>query len=631
MLFILIVMFGLLVWNKLPAWVVFMGTLTVCMTLRLAPEEALLGGFANTGAATVGVLFTVAAGMYSTGAITLVADTLIGLPQSLFLAQWKILIPTAIGSAFFNNTPLVAMMIPVVRDVSRAARLPGAKLYMPLSFASILGGAATLIGTSNNLIIAGLVANAIAAGTLPGMEPISIFDPTAIGLPAAAVGLAFIVFIGSRLLPQPATQTTEVLEKRLYRAEFMVTPGSALVGKTPAGVGLAQADGYRLIDLTRPEDEAGLASEPTLQAGPAPKQGLYHRFSLFKKKWLPRRKKAVEPEPPTLLPAERALQAGDVLVFHTDADSLPGLWAKIGLEPAVVPLEMDTARHEHHLVEVVVAPANPAVGRLVAELPVRETPPFKAELVAVARNGRPVDSSLLEVRIEPGDNAVLEVEDNFFYETRNQTEFLLTRRLHGYHVQRTDRATIAIIIAVTMVLLAAFNVMSMLNAGLLASMAMLLTGCLTIDRAWRSIEWQTLVVLGAAVGLQAAVTATGLSQVIADMLAVLGGTNPTVALAVVFIGCIIMTNIITNAAAAAFMFPVAVSMANGLGVSFMPFAMILMMGTSYAFINPAGYQTNLMVQEPGGYTFLDFVKVGLPLTIIVGLVVVLLAPLVYGF
>jgi hypothetical protein len=404
-----------------------------------------------------------------------------------------------------------------------------------------------------------------------------------------------------------------------------------LVGKTPAGVGLARADGYQLIDLTRPEEETGLVSETILQAEPAPKQGLYHRFSLFKKKWLPRRKKAVEPEPLTLPPAERALQAGDVLVFHSDTDSLPSLWTKIGLEPVVTPIEMDTARHEHHLVEIVVAPTNLAVGRLVAELPVREPPPFKAELVAVARNGRPVDSSLLEVRIEAGDNAVLEVEDNFFYETRNQTEFLLTRRLRGYHVQRTDRATMAIVITVTMVLLAAFNVVSMLNAGLLASMAMLLTGCLTIDRAWRSIEWQTLVVLGAAVGIESAVTATGLSKAIADMLAVLGGSKPTVALAVVFIGCIIMTNIITNAAAAAFMFPVALSMANGLGVSFMPFAMILMMGTSYAFINPAGYQTNLMVQEPGHYTFVDFVKVGLPLTIIVGLVVVLLAPVVYGF
>jgi di/tricarboxylate transporter len=237
----------------------------------------------------------------------------------------------------------------------------------------------------------------------------------------------------------------------------------------------------------------------------------------------------------------------------------------------------------------------------------------------------------LEGRIEAGDNAILEVEDSFFYDIRDETEFALIRRLRGYQVQRTERAVIATVITVAMVLLAAFGIMSMLNAALLAGLALLLTGCLSLDRAWRSIEWSTLVVLGAAVGLESAVTASGLSQVIADMLSLLGGDNPYVALAVVFLGCIIMTNVITNAAAAAFMFPVAVSMANDLGVDFMPFAMILMLGTSYAFINPAGYQTNLMVQKPGGYTFADFAKVGIPVTILAGIVVVILAPLVYGF
>ena len=152
-----------------------------------------------------------------------------------------------------------------------------------------------------------------------------------------------------------------------------------------------------------------------------------------------------------------------------------------------------------------------------------------------------------------------------------------------------------------------------------------------MQRAFRSIEWETLVVLGAAIGLEAAVTATGLSAAIADVLARIGGDSPIAALAAVFIGCIVMTNVITNAAAAAFMFPIAVTMAANLGVSFDPFAVILMLGCSYAFINPAGYQTNLMVQEPGGYTFADYGKVGVPLTIIAGIIAVLLAPIVYGF
>jgi di/tricarboxylate transporter len=182
-----------------------------------------------------------------------------------------------------------------------------------------------------------------------------------------------------------------------------------------------------------------------------------------------------------------------------------------------------------------------------------------------------------------------------------------------------------------MVTVAATGLMSMLNSALLATAAMLLTGCLTSSRVWRSLDWQTIVVMGAAVGLEAAVTNSGLSAALAKFIAGIGGSSPMIALSAIYVGTILMTNIITNAAAAAFMFPVALSLANSLGVSFMPFAMVLMSGASCAFINPAGFQTNLMVQGPGGYTFGDFARVGVPLTLLVGAVVLPLALLVYGF
>lgn len=170
MLGILVVMFALLVGDRLPSWLVFMGALTAAMTLRLAPPDALLNGFSNVGVITVAALFPVAAGMYATGAVSLLSQYLIGLPKTLISARMKVLPPVAVGSAFLNNTPLVAMMIPVVRDLARTTGLPGSKLFMGLSFASILGGICTLIGTSVNLIIAGLVADAVASGQLSGVE-----------------------------------------------------------------------------------------------------------------------------------------------------------------------------------------------------------------------------------------------------------------------------------------------------------------------------------------------------------------------------------------------------------------------------------------------------------------------------
>ncbi len=203
--------------------------------------------------------------------------------------------------------------------------------------------------------------------------------------------------------------------------------------------------------------------------------------------------------------------------------------------------------------------------------------------------------------------------------------------MDGYRIKRTSRATIAGIIIITMILLAAFNVISMLNAALLGGLALILSGSMTPRTGWQSIEWDTVVILGAAVGISTAVTATGLSDVIAQGITAIGGTRPYIALVMVFLGCILMTNIITNAAAASIMFPVALSLSISLGVSFTPFAVVLMLGTSYAFINPAGYQTNLMVQEPGNYTFSDFAKVGIPLTILVGAIVLILTPLLYQF
>ncbi|MCB9138824.1 MAG: SLC13 family permease [Caldilineaceae bacterium] len=582
MLGLLLVMFALLIWDHFPTWVVFMGTLLVAMTIGLADEQDLLKGFSNSGVITVAALFPVAAGMYSTGAITLLANKAIGIPRSLREAQLKLFPPIALGSAFLNNTPLVAMAIPVIKDITRATDLAGSKLYMPMSFASMLGGASTLIGTSVNLIIAGLVLDKFG-------DDLNILFPALAGFPAAIIGIIFLMTIGNLLLPNRASGEDPGLIKRRYRADFRVEPQSRLDGVVAGEQGLFETPNYRLIRVRRTDNTV---VDPT---------------------------------------ADTTIHGGDVLTYEVDADAVPALWGVIGLDPrrhgALPP---DSPRHQHRLVEVVIAPDARQVGRRISDLPMKNEP-YEAALIAVARGNRPPEGSIDDVVIQAGDAAIIEVADSFFYDVHREQDFLLTKRLQGFRIQRTDRALTAATVTVAMVALAAFGVMSMLNAALLATAAMLLTGCLTINRALQSIEWTTIVVLGAAVGLEAAVTGSGLSAVIASTLGALGGSSPYLALLVVFLGCIIMTNVITNAAAAAFMFPVATAMAAGLGVSHRPFIVILMLGCSYAFINPAGYQTNLMVQEPGKYTFIDYVKLGVPLTIVVGLIAMLIVPLLYPF
>jgi len=578
MLVILILMFAALVWDRFPAWAVFMTTLTVTVTIGLAPESELLQGFANPGVITVAVLFVVAAGMYATGAITLLADRIIGLPNTVRTAQLKILAPVAAGSAFLNNTPLVAMMIPVIRDISRKTGIATSKLYMPLSFASMLGGATTLIGTSVNLIIAGFVFSRTG-------EELNIFFPTLVGLPAAVVGLLFLMTIGTRLLPQPDVRTGTGASRRRYRTHFVVQHGSNLEGTTLAEAGLLRSAGYELVQV-RDEDGHVINADESL-----------------------------------------SLQGGHRLEFDAEAESVPGLWRTIGLSSSLGSLAKNDPRHTHHLVEVVVAEGSEPVGLRVGDLPLPNST-LDYFVVGSSKRGQAPDLPFEEIRIEPGDAGILEVTDSFFFDNRHETSFTIAKRLEG-HIQRTDRAVSATVITAGMVLLAAFGVMSMLNAALLATLAMILTGCISLNEGFRSIEWDTVVVLGAAVGLEAAVTGSGLSAEIAGLLGRLGGGSPLIALLAVFAGAVLMTNVITNAAAAAFMFPIAFSLADQMGLSAKPFVILLMLGCSYAFVNPAGYQTNLMVQKPGGYAFVDFVKVGFPLTLIVGAVALGLSFLLY--
>ena len=589
---ILALTFALLIKSKTPPVAVFVGALTLTITFRLAPLGESLKGFSNPGMLTVGALLMVAAGMYRTGAITLITEKLIGRPKSLLGAQVKILPPVAVGSAFLNNTPLVAMFIPVIRDLAKICRLPAPRLYIPLSFASILGGTCTLIGTSTNLVVAGMVIDFLSKGgsNAPPLRQIAMFDLAWIGLPATVAGIVFMMLTSRFLLP--GTQETESAEEitRLFGAEFTVTTDAPIIGKSLADMGYISPMGFQLLALKRNGvDEA-------------------------------------EIKPQT------RLEAGDVLVFSAIVEAIPDLWETKGLEPVYGTgvREMVTARHSHRLVEVVVSRRAGSLGRKIKELPLPESY-IRASIIAISRGGRPIDGPMSQVRIKAGDVVVLEAGEPFFLENERRIEFTMARRLTGARIKRYDRAAYATLITISMVAVVAAGWMTMLNAALLASGAMILTGCMTFRQAGHSLEFKTLIIIASAIGLEAAVTGSGLSAKIADLLSIIGGDNPYTALTVVFIGCIFMDTMITNVASAVFMFPIAMAMAGNLGVNGMPFAITVMVGASCSFISPMGYQTNLMVYGPGGYKFTDFVKIGIPLSVVVGIITIILAPMVWPF
>lgn len=570
---IIVALFVALIWDRFPTWVVFVCALAAIITLDLAPESDALGGFSNSGVLSVVVLFVVAEGMYRTGAISMLISRVVGLPPSERAANLRIQPLTAAGSAFLNNTPIVAMLIPVIGDLGRSARLQTSRMYMGVSHASVLGGASTLIGTSTNLIIAGLVA------TTYGVN-LGIFFPTLIGLPAAIAGVAFMLIVADRLLGRRTAEAATAAPPPIrYRADLAVVPGSRLVGKSLAETGLATPSGAHLLSITRGADTTE------------------------------------SPRP------DWRLAADDRLAYDATPTGVGDLWTTIGLVAANPPTVTGT-EYAQHLDEAVIAVSSPWVGQRIEALELGTR-----KVIGVSRGGSAVPGSVAGTTLAAGDLLMLQEDEADL--DRPHPAIALVRRVPGYRVQRTDRAVFAGVIVLAMVLLAAFGVMSMLNAALLASIALVATGCITMRAAFRAIDWQTYVVLACAVGLEPAMTQSGLADVLADCLATLAGSSMAVALAVVFLGTILLTNLVTNSAAAALMFPIAAGIAASFGADWEPFILVLMLGCSYAFINPAGFQTHLMVMKPGRYTFGDFAKVGIPLTIVLGVIVVGLAIVLY--
>ena len=383
------------------------------------------------------------------------------------------------------------MFIPVIRDLARAFRLDATRLYIPLSYASILGGTCTLIGTATNLVVAGMVRDYLASqpAATASVHRIGMFDISFIGVPITLVGIAFIMLTSRLLLPEPRKTDITGRFKRRYRAEFMVSP--LLNGRTLAGLGFLEAEGLELLELRQAD---GSLAEP----------------------W-----------------PDTRLQAGDSLVFAATFDLIPTLWDTNGLEPVHTIQRLESERFSHRLVEVVVSPQCQEIGRKIAELPLPGSP-YRVSIIGLSRFGQPVAAPLAEVRIEPGDDLILEVDEDFFNENLNEVEFSLTKRLTGVRFKRYDRALTATGIMVAMVAAATMGWLSMLNAALLATGAMLFTGCMTWRWAGRSVDFTILIIIASAMGLGAAVQASGLAAWIAELLMAMGGKHPHLALAMVF-------------------------------------------------------------------------------------------------
>lgn len=568
--------------TSLSAEIIFLGSLALLYLTGIVNTNEALAGFSNPGMITVGVLYIVVTGLQQTGALAWVSQHVLGLPQSAPIALLRLVVPVAGLSALLNNTPVVAMFIPVVSDWCRKLRISPSKLMIPLSYAAIFGGICTLIGTSTNLLVNGLL---VTNTDSPGL---GFFDIAWVGIPCAIAGILFLLIGQQWLLPDriPAMQDAE--DVRQYTVEWVVSTDSPLAGKTVEQAGLRHLPALYLMEIVRSGQVLTAVSPKTV------------------------------------------LQEHDQLVFVGAVDSILDLHRLRGLQPATDQVfKLDVPRTERCLIEAVVSNTCPIVGRTIREGRFRSQ--YDAVVLAVARNGQRLRGKIGDMRLQPGDALLLEANPLFLEKQRLSRDFYLISSVPDSEPLRHEKAPIAIVTLALMVILAAVGGLSMLKAAVLAAMMMLLTGCCAPRRAMRSIEWSVLLVIAAALGIGQAMEATGAAGAIASTFIGIAGDNPWLALAVIYGITTFLTEIITNNAAAALVFPIALALSQSLGVSFMPFVISIMVAASASFSTPIGYQTNLMVYGPGGYKFTDFMRMGIPLNLLFGGMTLLLAPRIYPF
>jgi di/tricarboxylate transporter len=546
----------------------------------LTPVET-FAGFSNQSMATVGALLILSAALRDTGAVEAFFGRIFGRSRSEVAGLARMMAPVAAVSAFLNNTAIVAMMTPVVIDWSRRNRSSPARFLIPLSYAAILGGVVTLIGTSTNLTVNGLMIQ-------NGMRPMSFFELAPAGLPVCAAGLAYMLLFAPRLLPDRRDPSDEAGEhRREYTVAMVVEPKSPLVGQAVEEGGLRHLPGLFLVEIDRAA-------------------------------------RVITPVAP-----DEVIREADRLVFVGVVETIVDLQKMRGLAPDSHGNDAPIGRPDRRLTEAVISPSSPLVGQSIRDANFRTV--YDAAVIAVHRNGVRVGGKIGEVVLEPGDTLLMQTAPGFVRVHRNSPDFYLVSEVSDSEPPRFDRARIALGVLGLMVFVVWMEWLPISVASFLAAGALIATRCTSAARARAAVDWPLLVMIAASIGLASAIEKTGAAAAIAHAIVSSGSFGPTATLAVTYFATVALTEVVNHNAAAALMFPVGVAAAGDLGVDPRAFVIAITVAASCAFATPFGYTTHLIVYGPGGYRYSDFVRIGLPLDLLCGAVAIAVIPVVWRF
>ncbi|MEN8151329.1 MAG: SLC13 family permease [Planctomycetota bacterium] len=568
-----------------PDLVALLAVVTL-MLVGVATPATALAGFSNPAVHTIAAMFAISAGIIKTGIIEKFGHRLIHLggesPTRVFFIT---LVTVVVLSAFVNNTPIIVMMIPVALGIAAHHDMPASKLLIPISYASILGGSCTLIGTSTNLVVSGIA-------TEKGLAPLSMFEMVPVGLVFAVLGVLYLMLVGRRVLPERQTVTSSVSGGKIreYVTELVIRPGSPLIGRRLGETDLTKDDRLRILEVIRGDEIL----------------------------W-----------PPLGL---TVLRADDILLVKGSVGEILAAGRRTGVEiiPDLAPESVKIDALSHTLAEAVVTPGSRFEGATIGEIGFRRH--FGVSVLALQRHGRHrIREKVGRLRLLLGDILLVQGDAGAIERLREEEGIVLLEGVEENVVQR-HRAPLALAILAGVILAATFSPLPVVACALVGAGLMVATRCISPRELYRSLDVRTLVLVAAMIGVGLTAERTGTTAWIAGhLLAVVEPLGPYGALAMVYLVTNVLTEFLSNAAAAVLMVPLAINTAQDMGVSERPFVLAVAFAASAAFSTPVGYQTNTIVYGPGGYRFSDYPKAGLPLNLLFLVVATILIPVFWPF
>lgn len=580
---IIVVAMGLFISGKLRVDIIALCVLVALLLSGLIRPDQALYGFTNPATATIAAMFVLSAGLVRTGLVQWIAlhiDRLVGEKE-----PWLILalcVVVAFLSAFIVNTATVAIFIPIAIVLAKRRKISTSRVLMPLSFASQFGGVCTLIGTSTNILV-----NSIAVES--GLIPFGLFEFAPLGIAMSVVGIGYLLIM-ARWLPKRKGEVEQVDKYRLadYLAEMRVTGKSLLIGKTWEQNKVCRESKVELANLFR-SDKA------------------------------------------TTRPARTKIRESDLLLLNGNLENLINIQGRCGLElqKNVEMKDRNLSSSEIKLAEILIPPQSNLIGRTLQASDFFRR--YKTTILAMQRRGKILRERLADIKLDSGDTLLLQGHKDDVSRLLNSPNVIVTNELTELYV-RKDRAITALLILLMVIVLAVLNVIPILLAVLLGAGAMVLTRCITAEEAYQAIDWKIIFLLGGIIPLGLALEQNGAALWLANAtLYSLGSFGPVMILAALYFITAILTETMSNNAAAAILAPIAVTLALAMNVNPRPLLIAVAFAASTSFSTPIGYQTNTMVYAPGGYRFTDFIRIGGPLNLIFLGVAVLLIPILWPF